>query len=267
MNWARDFGRQEGPAPPARNVEDAPREMRQELLDVFFGLAEQNVGGGLSDARIHRVVSQSLGIHPAGNPYGGYRYAAGRDIGGVVWQRVFDLIPRLWPLFDVANLSEQYREGVNRVLAAYGAAWDLGADGHLHRVLPVVGQAAVNTVFEELRAPQYAAALQLMTHAIDAYDDRPRRDRDACSNAFDAMESVAKVKYNLPNDTFGQVKNYIEQNRLLRAEIVAMLTAVNQLRNGHFGHGMAVQFGLTAAEVDFVYLTCISVILLLTRTP
>src|SRR5260370_14030258 len=98
--------------------------MRQELLDVFFGLAEQNVGGGLSDARIHRVVSQSLGIHPAGNPYGGYRYAAGRDIGGVAWQRVFGLIPRLWPLFDSANLSGQYLEGRHPVPASYGGPLD-----------------------------------------------------------------------------------------------------------------------------------------------
>jgi hypothetical protein len=101
MNWIRDFGMQEG-APVARVLEDAPREMRQELVDVFFGLAEQNVGVGLSDDRIFRVLSQSLGIAPAGNPYGGYRYAAGRDITGVPWQRVYDLISRLWPLYQAA---------------------------------------------------------------------------------------------------------------------------------------------------------------------
>jgi hypothetical protein len=94
MNWIRDFGMREG-VPLARTLEDAPREMRQELMDVFFGLVEQNAGVGLSDDRIFRVISQSLGIAPAGNPYGGYRYAAGRDIRGVHWQRVYDLIPRL----------------------------------------------------------------------------------------------------------------------------------------------------------------------------
>ena len=100
-----------------------------------------------------------------------------------------------------------------------------------------------------------------------AYDDRPRRDRDACSNVFDALESVAKIKYNRPNDTFGQVKNHVEQNNLVRAEIVGIFTALNQMRNQHFGHGMAVHFNLSAAEVDFAYLTCIASILLLTRTP
>ena len=50
MNWIRDFGMQEA-AQPARTVEDASREMRQELIDLFFGLAEQNAGGGLSDEK------------------------------------------------------------------------------------------------------------------------------------------------------------------------------------------------------------------------
>ena len=266
MNWIRDFGMQEA-AQPARTVEDASREMRQELLDLFFGLAEQNAGGGLSDERLHRVISQSLGIAPAGNPYGGYRYAAGRDIGGVPWQRIYDLVSRLWPLFDGAHVSDQYLEGVNRILAGYGAAWDLWADGRLHRVLPAAAQQMVNAAFQELQNPQYAAALQLMNNARDAYDDRPRRDRDACANVFDAMESVAKIKSNRPNDTFGAVKNYIEQNHLLRQEVINILTALNAMRNGHFGHGMQEVFDLTAAEVDFVYLNCISVILLLMRTP
>jgi hypothetical protein len=97
--------------------------------------------------------------------------------------------------------------------------------------------------------------------------DRPRRDRDTCSNVFDALESVAKIKYNTPADTFGQVKNHIEQNNLASPEIVGAFTALNQMRNQHFGHGMVVHFNLGAAEVDFVYLTCIASILLLTRTP
>jgi len=71
---------QEG-VPLARTLEDAPREMRQELIDVFFGLVEQNVGVGLSDDRIFRVISQSLGIAPAGNPYGGYPCPLVRSYG------------------------------------------------------------------------------------------------------------------------------------------------------------------------------------------
>ena len=54
---------------------------------------------------------------------------------------------------------------------------------------------------------------------------------------------------------------------LLRQEVINILTGLNAMRNGHFGHGMQEVFDLTAAEVDFVYLNCISVILLLMRTP
>jgi hypothetical protein len=71
----------------------------------------------------------------------------------------------------------------------------------LERVLPVAAQAMVAAAFAELSNPAYAPALQLLNAARDAYDDRPRRDRDACSNIFDAMESVAKIKYQRPNDT------------------------------------------------------------------
>jgi hypothetical protein len=111
----------------------------------------------------------------------------------------------------------------------------------------------VNAAFQELQNPQYAAALQLMNNARDAYDDRPRRGRDACANVFDTMESVAKIKSNRPNDTFGAVKNYIEQNYLLRQEVSNILTALNAMRNGHFGHGMKEVFDLTAAEVAYVF--------------
>jgi hypothetical protein len=266
MNFVRDFTLNEGHVPAARDVQDAPPAMRQELVDLVFGLSEQNPNA-IADQRLHRVIGQSLGLGIAGNPYGGFRYAAGRDIDRVAWNRVYDLISRLWPEFNGAGLGEQYREGVNRILAAHGSAWDLAAHGRLERVLPGAAQALIVAAFAELNAPHAAPALQLFNAARDAFDDRPRRDRDACSNIFDAMESFAKIKYQRPNDTFGQVKDHIANNNLLRREIVAILTALNQLRNGNFGHGMAVQFNLTPAETEFVYLNCISTILLLARTP
>ncbi len=264
MNWVRNFTAHEGHNPPARNVEDAPAPMRQEFIDLVFGISEQNPQA-IAERRLHRIIGQSLGVGAAGEPYGGFRYAAGRDLGRADWNRVYDLISRLWPEFNAAGLAEQYREGVNRILAAHGSAWDLSDQGRMERVLPGAAQVMIAGAFAELSEPSLAPALQLFNAARDAYDDRPRRDRDACSNIFDAMESVAKIKYQRPNDTFGQVKNHIEANHLLRAEIIAMLTALNQLRNGNFGHGMVVQFNLTAAETDFAYLTCISTILLLTK--
>jgi hypothetical protein len=266
MNWIRDFSMQQGDVPPGRNVEDAPEPMRQELIDLFFGLAEES-NGAVPGERLHRVVCQSLGVGAAGQPYGGYRYATGRDIGRVNWPRVYDLISRLWPIYEQAQLAVVYREGVNRILAAHGVAWDLGEDGRLHRALPAPAQAQINAAFIELREPRFAPALQLFNAASDAYDDRPRRDRDACTNVFDAMESVAKERYQRPRDTFGQVVAHVRQTQSLNEQIASVLEAVNTLRNRNFGHGGVVAFNLTGPEVDFTYLTCIGAILMFTRIP
>jgi hypothetical protein len=266
MNWIRDFSMQQGGIPPGRNIEDAPQSMRQELVDLFFGLAE-DCNGAVSGEHIHRVVCQSLGVGAAGQPYGGHRYAAGRDIGRVDWARVYDLIARLWPIYEQAQLAEAYREGVNRILAAHGIAWDLSEDGRLHRVLPVPAQAQINAAFVELSDPRFAPALQLFNAASDAFDDRPRRERDACSNIFDAMESVAKEHYQMPRVTFGQVVAHIRQTQALNEQVTFVLEAVNTLRNRNFGHGGVIAFNLTAPEVDFTYLTCIGAILMFTRIP
>jgi hypothetical protein len=266
MNWIRNFGAQEGHVPPVRNVEDAPQEMRQELIDLVFGLAEQNPEA-IPAERLHRIIGQSLGIGIAGQPYGGFRYASGRDIGRTQWQRIYDLVARLWPEFVRAGLTDEYHEGINRILAGYGVAWDLTDDGHLRRVLPDAARAQVNAAFEELRDQRYAPALALFNAGRDAYDDRPRRDRDACSNIFDAMESVAKDRCSMPDATFGQVIAHVRQTQALNEQIVGILESINTLRNRNFGHGMAVLFNLNPAEVDFTYLSCIATILLFTRTP
>jgi hypothetical protein len=266
VSWVRGFTARSGSDTGTRNVEDAPQSMRQELIDLFFSLAEHNQEEIPPD-HVYRVICQSLGISPSGSPYSGYRYASGRDVRGVEWPRIYDLISRLWPDFNKQGFGHPFRDGVNRILAAHFIAWELGEDGQVVRVLPTAAQVQITAAFAELNAPQYAPSLALFNAARLAYDDRPRRDRDACTNIFDAMESVAKIKYNRPTDTFGQVKNHIEQNNLLRAEIIEIFQGLNQLRNQNFGHGMVVQFGLTGAEVDFTYLTCIGAILLMTRTP
>lgn len=266
MNWIRDFSTQEGHIPPARDVEDAPQPMRQELIDLCFGLAEQNPRA-IGEERIHRVICQSLGVGAAGQPYGGFRYAAGRDVSRVQWTRVFDLISRLWPEFERARLAKPFQEGVNRILAGYAVAWDLTEDGRLHRVLPAAAQAQVTAAFTELNNARYAPALALFNAARDSYNDRPRRDRDACANIFDAMESVAKEKYGMPDVTFGQVVAHIRQVQALNEQVIGVLEAINTLRNRNFGHGMTAPFNLSGPEVDFTYLACIGGILLFTRNP
>ena len=266
MGGTRNFAAQHGNLPDARNVDnDAPQPMRQEILAAayeFLSIAR----GFVSEEQIYYGIEQMLGIEAAGNPMAGRRQRLGRDLANAEWTRVYDILSWLWSQFRRAGLEELFRQNINQILAFHGAAWDLGEDGHLSRVLPAAAHAQVVAAIAELGQPAYAPALALFTAAKDAYNARPRRDRDACSNVFDALESVAKVKYGLPNDTFGGVKNHIQQNMLLRPEIVDVFTALNRLRNAHFGHGMAVPFGVSVAEVDFVYLTCLASILLLTRT-
>lgn len=269
MNWVRNFSDQEGHVPPLRNVEDAPPHMRQEFVDAVYLAAGESNGRLDVDRDLYLTIIQSLGYEAAGNPHAGRRQRIGRDISReeTNWTRVYDLIVRLWPEFQRVGFEGVYRDATNRILTAYGSAWELQDDGRLQRVLPRAAQAQVVAAFAELGDAQYAPSLALFNSARDAYDDRPRRDREACGNVFDALESVAKIKYNRPNETFGQVKNYIVQNHLFRQEIVDVFTALNDMRNGHFGHGMAVQFDLSGPEVDFVYLNCIGSILVLTRTP
>jgi len=248
-----------------RNIDsDAPQPMRQEILDIAFSLAEHGNRQEPTPDRIFRIVSQTLGIAPSGNPWAGFRHAAGRDLRGADWPRVYDVVVRLASEFDRAARFGEFQEGVNQALAGNGVVWDLSDGGRLVRVLPLAAQQQVSAAMQELSASRFAPALQLFNAAKDAYDDRPRRDRDACANAFDALESVAKEKAHMPNATFGQV---IAQNTTLNAEVLGVLNSVNTLRNRNFGHGMTSAFALTGPEVDFTYLTCVAGILLIARVP
>jgi len=238
--------------------------MRNELIDLVFHIAEHNAPP-LSDERMQRVISQSLGEKASGQPYGGFRYAAGRDLGKANWPRVYDLICRLWPEFLSAGASEDYRQGVNRILSAYGVVWELDDQGRLYRVLPTAAQAQIYTAIAELAAQRFGPALALFNAATDAFDDRPRRDRDACSNIFDAMESVAKEVFQIPSSTFGSVLKHIRQTQALESEVIAVLEAINTLRNHKFGHGMTTKFSLSPGEVDFTFLGCIGAILMFAR--
>jgi len=250
---------------PERNIDcDAPQPMRQEILDVAFSIAEHSNHQEPTADRIYRIVSQALGIAPSGTPYAGFRYAAGRDLRQTAWPRVYDLIVRLAFEFDHVGRFAEFQDGINQTLAGNGVVWDLSEDRRLVRVLPLTVQQQVSAAVQELSAPGYAPALQLFNAARDAYDDRPRRDRDACSNAFDALESVAKEKKQMPNATFGQV---VAQIGNLNAQVVGALKSINALRNSNFGHGMTMAFALTGPEVDFTYLSCVAGIMLFARMP
>jgi len=59
VSWIRGFSGQPGES-ETRNVEDAPRSMRQELVDLFFTLAEHNPDE-IPPEHVYRATAQSLG--------------------------------------------------------------------------------------------------------------------------------------------------------------------------------------------------------------
>lgn len=264
MNWVRGFSGKLGEPPETRSLEDAPEGMRQELVDLWFGLSEHHDSENLPE-HIYRVSCQSLGLKSSGVPYSGFRYAAGRDVAKVDWPRVYDLVGRLWKDFDRIGLGRQFRDGANRIFSAYGVAWEITEDGRISRVLPEVAQHQVEAAIAELSDPRFQPALDLFKAARDAYDARPRRDRDACSNAFDAAESAAKERFEMPQATFGQVVHHLRQRAVLNEQVIGVLESINTLRNKNFGHGMTTPFSLSGPEVDFSFLTCVGVILLFAR--
>jgi hypothetical protein len=267
MGGIRNFAEQEGHPPLLRQIDNnVPAPMRQELLAVIYDILPL-CGAVVTEQQIYYGIEQMLGVQAAGNPMAGWRQRLGRDLGNTEWVRIYDVIGWTWSQFQRAGLQEVFRENINRVLAAHAVVWDLGEDGRLHRVLPIVGQGQIVAAFAELAAPRYAPALALANAARDAYNARPRRDRDACSNIFDALESVAKEKFGMPHATFGQVVAHIRQRQGLNEQIIGLLESSNTLRNRNFGHGMVAPFSLTGQEVDVTYLTCIGAVLLLSRTP
>jgi hypothetical protein len=248
---------------PGRTVDnDAPRSLRNELLELAFTLAVQAT---LGDRYIYDLIELTIGATPSGNPSGSFRRSASRDLSRVDWVRVYDLIIRLAHEFSRVDRFEQYRTGVNRILASNGVVWDLAADATLVRVLPADGVVAITTAGTELRASQYEAARALFDQAKEAYNARPQRSRDACANAFDAMESVAKTILSMPTATFGNVIAELRRRGALTPEILEMLSKQNDTRNKHFGHGMTAPFTLKPSEVDFVYLSSVAAMILLVR--
>jgi hypothetical protein len=278
----RDFTSQlQGGAPTGRTVDDAaPEGLRQQFVDLVYQVHRsipqrlrrygepvqhaQQYHPLFDEANLHKVITQSLGFSAAGQPYGGFRYAIGRDIGKADWPRVYDLMSRLWDEIP-AELRESYRSGVNRILAAYSIAWDMGEAGCLHRVTPPAVQQQIEEAFRELSDPRFTAALQSFHDAMAAYDDRPQRGRDVCKNIMDALEAVAKEVFGMLTATFGNVLAEARKGQAMAPETISVLQKMYDLANTHFRHGMTTPFVLQKSEVDFVLVSCLGGILLFVR--
>lgn len=259
----REFSTSQGLDPRDRPIDaDAPLSFRNELVDLVFSLAPNSQ---LPEEHFFRLMTQNIGASVAGNPYGGYRYAIGRDLGRAEWVRVYDLLPRLGSEFRRVGLFDQFRTDLNRILAGNRIAWDMDATGNLVRALPEEAATSVRVALRELSRPEFEAAHLLLLDAIDAYNDRPQRPRDACANAFDAAESAGKIIVGLPSGTFGDVVGELRRRRSLQSETLRVLEAMNVTRNRHFGHGTTEPFALSNQEVDFIYLSCVAAAIMFAR--
>src|ERR1039457_3385468 len=88
MMGFREFSSSAEVGPIVRNIDsDAPLGMRQELVDLIFYLAE-HYPHQPNPERLQKIICQSIGVSASGQPYGGYRYAAGRDLSKASWLRV-----------------------------------------------------------------------------------------------------------------------------------------------------------------------------------
>ncbi len=244
-----------------RNIDNAaPGAMRHELVDFVFHLAGQSAGQ-LQERRIYETTGLVLGAGITANPYGGYLARVSRDAGAAEWPRVYDWIARLWLEFERVGLHVLYRDGVNRILAANGVAWDLDEMGHLQRAVPDPLREQINAAGGMLRERRFAAARQTFDLSKQAFDDRPRRDRDACANAYDALESAAQIAYDMPGATFGEVLNAVGRRGEISPQAVRLLRAIEVLGHNTFRHGGAEPFALSPPEVDFIYTSCVAAIL------
>jgi hypothetical protein len=159
---------------------------------------------------------------------------------------------------------KEYEAELNQVFGEESIGWKL-QDGKLERTLPVAAREQLDSVFKELGNPRFAPALTHAIAAYKAYNARPQRGYDVCSNAFDACESVAKEIFGLPTGTFGDVLKEAKNKNSFAPETINTLEKLYALSNNHFRHGMTEPFALKPSEVDFVYLMCLAGVLLFVR--
>jgi AbiJ N-terminal domain 4 len=183
------------------------------------------------------------------------------------WWGVYNILEAMYEYRAVEGdrLQQDFVEELNYVFSEECIGWKMDPSGHLQRLLPEAIQVEADRVFGELRIPRFAPALAHMQVAHGAYSSRPRRDPEVCSSAFDALESVAKEVFSMPTATLGDVVTAARKRNIFASETLSVLEKLYGLANSHFRHGMTEPFKLGAAEVGFVYVSCMAGILLFIR--
>jgi hypothetical protein len=257
----RDFSMSgEIPQPERRIDNDAPATMRVELIDSIFALADNT---GPSERTLYNAVTGALGVIAAVNPYGTLSRRAAEHLRDADWPRVYDIILRLVREFERVGRFDEYRQVVDRILSAYGVAWEISQTGTLTRGLPEAAVAQIASAFQELATPGFEAARDLLNAADLDFNAVPRRDRDACANAFDSMEAVGRIRFGA--NTLGGVLNVLQVQNAMDRFTLNALRALEVIRHNHFGHGNPEPFNLSGPEVEFACVSCVAGILLLRK--
>lgn len=243
-------------------LEDAPDRLRFFVLDFLRNSI------AASDALIivarvfclpKMLLNPPLGVHAW--------LRIGEEIDTAEWWSVFNLLEEIYRTLSThpAISSGSFVRQLNSVFSEESIGWMMEADGQLQRLLPAPLQIQSEAVFRELQAPRWVVALGHVVASHSAYNKRPRRDREVCSEIFDALESVGKEVFDLPTGTFGDVIKQARLKEIFAKETLAILEKTYALANNHFRHGMTEPFTLTPAEVDFVYVSTMGGVLLLVR--
>lgn len=263
---AFEFAR-EHTAQLGRTIEDAPQEMRRQLVDALYRAADAPIFDATRisvNDDLYPAISLMLGVQPVRVMHDAYAQRIGKNLGDTSWPMVFEVVVAMFQRLARFGRGDVFRDAVNAIFAMHGVAWDLGADGRLHRALPEGVQTQVAAMFAELADPRYDGARRLAQTAQAQYDARPRQDRDACSNIFDALEELAKVKLGMQGRGFGDVIAEMRR-RNITPGLADVLDRLNGMAHQTFRHGNNIV--IEPAVVDFIYLTCVGGILMFARLP
>jgi hypothetical protein len=255
------FGIEAAPDKPI--FDDAPKRLRFFAVDFIKENYEAWVAKDVV-ARAFCLVALRIATLAPGDTW--VRITA--EINQSSWWGLFNLLEEVFQDLKEPHgrAHQDFAQALNSVLAEENVGWRMDAVGSFQRQVPVVIRAEEEAAFRELQAPRFAPALVHLETARRAFNARPRRDREVCSEAFDAVESIGKEVFSFPSGTLGDALKAARSKMLFSSETTSALEKLYSLANNHFRHGMTDPFKLSPAETDYVYVHCLAAILLFVRT-
>jgi hypothetical protein len=255
------FGIEATPDQPI--FDDAPKRIRFFAIDFLKDHYEHWVAKDLI-ARVFCLSDLRIGALSQSHTWARLT----TEVNQSSWWGLFNLFEAIFEDLrnDYGREHQDFAEELNSELAQESVGWRMDAVGKFQRQIPLAVRTEEESAFKELQAPRFAPALVHLESARRTFNARPRRDREVCSEAFDAVESVAKEWFTLPNATFGDILKAARNKSTCSSEATSILEKLYSLANNHFRHGMTDPFKLSAGKAEFVYVQCLSAILLFVRS-